>query len=170
MKALILTLCTITGGIIGWFLGGLDGFLYALIAFVVADYITGVLAAITEKKLSSAVGFRGIFRKILIFLLVGLANLLDIYILGEAGVLRMATIFFYISNEGISLIENAARLGLPVPGPLVRALSAIRDTAEDTPAGGTSDLHFIDLDTDPHTDDGQGENHDVDPPDEHQSK
>ena len=141
-KTFIVTASTIAGGFVGWFLGGFDGFLYALIAFVVADYITGVLAAINQRELSSAVGFKGIARKVLIFLLVGLANLLDVYILGHAGVLRMATIFFYISNEGISLIENAVRLGLPVPKPFEKALAAIRDQADNKPppADGSGDM------------------------------
>lgn len=103
------------GGFLGWFLGGIDGFLYALIAFVVIDYITGVTCAIADKNLSSEVGFIGISRKVLIFVLVGVGNILDVYILGEAGVLRTAVIFFYLSNEGISLLENSAHLGLPVP-------------------------------------------------------
>ena len=133
VKTFIVTASTIIGGFVGWYLGGFDGFLYALIAFVIADYITGVLAAIHARELSSAVGFRGIAKKLLIFVLVGLATLLDVYILGHAGVLRMATIFFYISNEGISLIENAVRLGLPIPKPFERALTSIRDTADGKP-------------------------------------
>ena len=103
------------GGFLGWFLGGVDGFIYALIAFVVIDYITGVTCAIADKNLSSEVGFIGISRKVLIFVLVGVGNILDVYILGEADVLRTAVIFFYLSNEGISLLENSAHLGLPVP-------------------------------------------------------
>ena len=103
------------GGFLGWFLGGVDGFIYALIAFVVIDYITGVMCAIADKNLSSEVGFIGISRKVLIFVLVGVGNILDVYILGEADVLRTAVIFFYLSNEGISLLENSAHLGLPVP-------------------------------------------------------
>lgn len=106
---------TALGGALGWFFGGVDGFLLVLIVFVIADYITGVMCAITEKKLSSEVGFKGIFRKVLIFILVGVGNLLDVYVLKTAAVLRTAVIFFYISNEGVSLLENATRLGLPVP-------------------------------------------------------
>lgn len=113
------------GAGIGAWLGGLDGLVYALIAFVIADYITGVLAAISERRVNSAIGFRGISRKILIFTLVGLAHLLDIHVLGTPGVLRVATIFFYLSNEGISLLENATRLGLPIPPPIRDALEAI---------------------------------------------
>ena len=118
---------TALGGFLGWFLGGADGFLYALIAFVVIDYITGVMCAIYDKSLSSEVGFRGICRKVLIFILVGVGNLLDVYILGEAGVLRTAVIFFYLSNEGVSLLENASRLGLPIPEKLKEILQQLHD-------------------------------------------
>lgn len=103
------------GGWLGYFLGGCDGLLYALLAFVVIDYITGVMCAIADKNLSSEVGFKGICRKVLIFLLVGIANVLDVQVIGTGSVLRTAVIFFYISNEGVSLLENAAHLGLPVP-------------------------------------------------------
>ena len=101
------------GGWLGYFLGGCDGLLYALIAFVVIDYITGVMCAIINKQLSSEVGFKGIFRKVLIFLLVGIANIIDVQVIGTGAVLRTAVIFFYISNEGVSLLENAGHLGLP---------------------------------------------------------
>ncbi len=104
------------GGWLGWYLGGCDGLLYALIAFVVVDYVTGVMCAIVDKRLSSAVGFKGIFKKVLIFILVGIANILDVNVIGTGSVLRTAAIFFYLSNEGVSLLENAAHLGLPVPG------------------------------------------------------
>lgn len=117
------------GGFLGWFLGGADGFLYALIAFVVIDYATGVLCAIADKNLSSEVGFKGICRKVLIFTLVGIGNILDVYVLGEAGVLRTAVIFFYLSNEGVSLLENSARLGLPIPEKLKDVLAQLHDRA-----------------------------------------
>jgi len=106
---------TAIGGWLGYFLGGCDGLLYALVVFVVVDYITGVMCAINDKTLSSSVGFRGICRKVLIFLLVGIANILDVQVIGTGSVLRTAVIFFYISNEGISLLENAGHLGLPIP-------------------------------------------------------
>ena len=96
---------TALGGFLGWFLGGVDGFLYALIAFVIIDYITGVMCAINDHTLSSAVGFRGICRKVLIFCMVGIGNILDVNILGEGHVLRTAVIFFYLSNEGVSMLE-----------------------------------------------------------------
>lgn len=116
---------TAAGGIAGYLFGGIDGLIIALVAFVAADYLTGVMAAVSEKKLSSAIGFKGIFRKIIIFTLVSLANVLDVHVLGDTGVLRTATIFFYISNEGISLLENATRLGLPVPERIREALDLI---------------------------------------------
>ena len=115
------------GGWLGYFLGGCDGLLVALIIFVVCDYITGVLCAIADKKLSSSVGFKGICRKVLIFILIGIANALDIYVLDHAGVLRTAIIFFYISNEGLSLVENSAHLGLPVPDKLKDVLEQLHD-------------------------------------------
>ena len=121
---------TALGGFLGWFLGGVNGFLYALIAFVVIDYITGVLCAVADKSLSSEVGFKGICRKVLIFTLVGIGNIVDVYVLGETGVLRTAVIFFYLSNEGVSLLENAAHLGLPIPEKLKEVLEQLHDRAE----------------------------------------
>ena len=118
------------GGWLGYFLGGCDGLLYALLAFVVIDYITGVMYAIADKNLSSEVGFKGICRKVLIFLLVGIANVLDVQIIGTGSVLRTAVIFFYISNEGVSLLENAAHLGLPVPEKIKTVLEQLHDRAE----------------------------------------
>lgn len=115
------------GGWLGYFLGGCDGLLYALIAFVVIDYITGVMCAIANHTLSSEVGFKGICRKVLIFLLVGIANILDIHVIGFGSVLRTAVIFFYISNEGVSLLENAAHLGLPVPEKIKTVLEQLHD-------------------------------------------
>ena len=118
------------GGWLGYFLGGCDGLLYALIAFVAIDYITGVMCAISDKTLSSEVGFKGICRKVLIFLLVGIGNIIDVQVLGSPSVLRTAVIFFYLSNEGVSLIENAAHLGLPVPDKLKAVLEQLHDRAE----------------------------------------
>ena len=115
------------GGWLGWFLGGADGFLYALIAFVVIDYITGVMCAIVDKKLSSEVGFKGICKKVLIFMMVGIGNIIDVQVLGQAGVLRTAVIFFYLSNEGVSMLENAGHLGLPIPTKLKEVLEQLHD-------------------------------------------
>lgn len=118
------------GGWLGYFLGGCDGLLYALVAFVVADYITGVMCAIADKTLSSEVGFKGICRKVLIFILVGIANILDVQVIGTGSVLRTAIIFFYISNEGVSLLENAGHLGLPYPEKLKAVLQQLHDRSE----------------------------------------
>ena len=115
------------GGWLGWFLGESDGLLYTLIAFVAVDYITGVMCAIADKKLSSQVGFKGICRKVLIFALVGIGHILDTQVIGAGSVLRTAVIFFYLSNEGVSLIENTAHLGLPVPEKIKEVLSQLHD-------------------------------------------
>jgi toxin secretion/phage lysis holin len=106
---------TTIGGYMGWFLGGVDGFMYVLITFVVIDYVTGLMVAVLEKKLSSEIGFRGIFKKILIFIFVGIGNIIDVYLLKNGSAIRTAVIFFYVSNEGISIIENSAKIGLPIP-------------------------------------------------------
>ena len=121
---------TAIGGWLGYFLGGIDGLMIALMIFMGLDYMTGVMCAISDKRLSSAVGFKGICRKVLIFLLVGLANLIDIYVVKSGSVVRTAVIFFYISNEGVSLLENAGHLGLPIPVKLKAVLEQLHDRAE----------------------------------------
>ncbi len=121
---------TAIGGWLGYFLGGCDGLLVALVVFTAVDYITGVMCAVADRKLSSEVGFRGICRKVLIFLLVGIANILDVQVIGTGSVLRTAVIFFYISNEGVSLLENAAHLGLPIPEKMKEVLEQLHDRAE----------------------------------------
>lgn len=118
------------GGWIGYFLGGCDGLLIALVVFALFDYLSGVMCAVQDKKLSSAVGFKGICRKVLIFILVGIANVIDVHVLGEVGILRTAVIFFYLSNEGLSLVENAAHLGLPIPAKLKDVLEQLHNRAE----------------------------------------
>ena len=119
------------GAGLGWFLGGLDGLLIALIAFAMMDYVTGVCCAIADHTLSSMIGFRGILKKVLMFVLVGAANLIDVYLIKTGEPLRTAVIFFFISNEGISLLENAARLGLPIPSKLKNILQILHDKAEE---------------------------------------
>lgn len=121
---------TIVGGWLGYFLGGCDGLLIALVVFVVMDYLSGVMCAVADKTLSSEVGFKGICRKVLIFILVGIANILDVQVIGTGSVLRTAIIFFYISNEGVSLLENAAHLGLPVPEKLKVVLKQLHDKSD----------------------------------------
>ena len=121
---------TVIGGYIGYFIGGCDSLLTALIIFMITDYITGVMCAIVDKKLSSSIGFKGICRKVLILIMVGIANLLDLHIIGTGSVLRTAIIFFYLSNEGVSLIENAGHLGLPVPKKIKEVLEQLHNRAE----------------------------------------
>ena len=122
---------TALGGWLGWFLGGCDGLIYAVIAFVVIDYITGLMCAVVNKQLSSEVGFRGIFRKVLIFMLVSVGNIIDQQLIGGGSVLRTAVIFFYLSNEGISIIENAGNLGLPVPHKLKDILAQLKEKEDE---------------------------------------
>lgn len=133
MKDFISTLqliFTAIGGYIGWFLGGFDGFLYALVAFVVIDYITGVMVAVLEKKLSSNIGFKGIFKKVLIFTFVGIGHIIDFHIIKNGSAVRTAVIFFYLSNEGLSIVENATRIGLPVPEQLKAVFKELRKEDE----------------------------------------
>jgi toxin secretion/phage lysis holin len=115
------------GAGLSWYLGGIDSSIYVIISFVIADYITGVMCAIVKRELSSEIGFKGIFKKILIFLLIGAANLLDTNVMGGGTLLRTAVIFFYTANEGVSLIENAAVLGLPVPQKLTNILKQLKE-------------------------------------------
>ena len=123
-------LFTAAGGWLGYFLGGCDGLLLALVLFAVADYITGVMCAVSDKKLSSEVGFIGICRKVIIFMLVGVAHVIDVNVIATGSVLRTAVIFFYLSNEGVSLLENAGHLGLPIPEKLKIVLEQLHDRSE----------------------------------------
>lgn len=109
---------TVIGVYVGWFIGGFDELLYALVAFVVIDYVSGVMVGIIEKKLSSGIGFRGIFKKMLIFIFVGVGHTIDFYILKNGSAVRTAVIFFYLSNEGLSILENSSKIGLPIPNSL----------------------------------------------------
>lgn len=118
------------GGWLGYVLGGLDGFLYALLAFVVIDYITGLMCAVLDKKLSSEVGFRGIFKKVLIFALVTVGHIVDPNVIGDGSVIRTAVIFFYLSNEGISILENTVHIGLPVPQKLKDVLEQLHNRSD----------------------------------------
>lgn len=130
MKEFLQGIFTAVGGFIGWFLGGYDGFTYALITFMIIDYLTGVMCAIASKTLSSEVGFRGICRKVLIFMLVGIAHVLDVHLIGNGSVLRTTLIFFYVSNEGVSIVENSSHLGLPVPSKLKNILAQLNKEDE----------------------------------------
>ncbi len=118
---------TAIGGYLGYILGGFDGLLYALIAFVVIDYITGLMLAIIKKEVSSSIGFKGIFKKVMIFLLVAIGHTIDAYLIKNGSAIRTAVIFFYISNEGISILENSANIGLPIPEKLKEILVQLKD-------------------------------------------
>lgn len=133
---------TAVGGWLGWFLGGCDGLLIALILFMAMDYVTGVMCAVVDKRLSSTVGFKGIFKKVLILMLVGIAHMLDAAVIGTGSVLRTAIIFFYLSNEGVSLTENAAHLGLPIPERLKAVLEQLHDRDTDGKDGDKYSFKF----------------------------
>lgn len=129
------------GGWLGYFIGGVDGLMTALIIFVALDYVTGVMCAVVDKKLSSVVGFRGIFKKVLIFMLVGVANILDVNVVGSGSALRSAVICFYLSNEGVSMIENAAHLGLPIPEKLKDILAQLHGREDKTTENTITDTN-----------------------------
>ena len=118
---------TAIGGYLGYVLGSYDSFLYALVAFIVIDYLTGVMLAIINRELSSSIGFRGIFKKVMTFLMVAIGHTIDAYLIKNGGAIRTAVIFFYISNEGISILENSAKLGLPIPDKLRDILVQLKD-------------------------------------------
>ena len=122
---------TAIGGWLGWWLGGCDGLLITLIVFMVIDYITGIFCAIEDKKLSSQIGFKGIVKKVIGLMLVGMAAMLDYYVIKEGAVIRTAVIFFQISNEGISVLENAGHLGLPIPAKLKNVLEQLHRKGEE---------------------------------------
>lgn len=121
---------SLIGAGLSFFLGGMDGFLYALIVMTAIDYITGVFSAIVRKELSSRIGFKGIFHKIIIFALVGVAHTLDVNLLRHGDILRTAVIFYYVANEGISILENSAEIGLPIPEKLKNTLLQIKEESE----------------------------------------
>ena len=119
------------GGWIGYFVGGVDGLMTALLIFMALDYITGLMCAIADKKLSSAVGFRGICKKVLILMLVGVAHIVDLHVVGTGDALRTAVVCFYLSNESVSMLENAAHLGLPIPEKLKSVLAQLHGRIDD---------------------------------------
>lgn len=120
------------GGAFAFFWGGLDNLIIALIVFAAVDYATGVLAAIIKKKLNSRVGFKGIAKKVLMFLIVGIANIVDVRLIQTGSAFRTATIIFYLANEGVSLLENSARCGLPIPKKLKGILTQLHDSEKET--------------------------------------
>ena len=139
INALAVSLAAV-GAWLGLLIGPVDGLLITLIIFAVVDYVTGVVAAIVNKKLSSAVGFKGIAKKVLIFAIVIIANLIDTYVLGGNSVLRTAVIFFYLSNEGISILENAGEIGLPIPRKLKNILAQLRNKSEEDKDDGDQNI------------------------------
>ena len=120
------------GGWLGYFLGGMDGLMIALIVFMALDYITGLMCAVIDKKLSSAVGFKGICKKVLILMLVGVAHIVDLHVVGTGDALRSAVVCFYLSNESVSMLENAAHLGLPIPEKLKSVLAQLHGREDET--------------------------------------
>lgn len=120
------------GGWLGYFLGGMDGLLTALLIFMAVDYVTGLMCAVADKKLSSSVGFKGICKKVLIITLVGVAHIVDLHVVGTGNALRGAVVCFYLSNEGVSLLENAAHLGLPIPEKMKSILAQLHNRIDDT--------------------------------------
>ncbi len=127
---------SVVGGWIGYFVGGVDGLMTALLVMMVLDYVTGIMCAIVDKQLSSAVGFKGIFKKVLIIMLVGVAHIVDLHVIGTGEALRSAVICFYLSNEGVSVLENAGRLGLPIPEKLKAILAQLHDKLPETTSKG----------------------------------
>ena len=130
---------TAIGGWLGYFMGGMDGMLIALIVLMSLDYISGVMCAIVDRKLSSAIGFRGICKKVLILMLVGVANIVDLHVVGTGSALRGAVICFYMSNEALSLFENAAHIGLPIPDKLREALAQLHGRKDEDDTTNTGD-------------------------------
>ena len=126
---------TAIGGWLGYFLGGLDGLMIALIVLMTLDYVSGVMCAIIDRKLSSAVGFKGVCKKVFILMLVGVAHIIDLHVVGTGSALRGAVICFYMSNEGLSLLENAAHIGLPIPDKLRDILAQLHDKERTTDQG-----------------------------------
>ena len=122
---------TAVGGWLGYFVGGVDGLMTALLVLMVMDYVTGVMCAVIDRELSSSVGFRGIFKKVLILMLVGVAHIVDLHVVGTGEALRSAVICFYLSNEGVSVLENAGHLGLPIPEKLKAILAQLHDRMEE---------------------------------------
>jgi toxin secretion/phage lysis holin len=126
-KTIFETFCGVMGAIAGFLFGAADGLFFALVAFAALDYLTGVISAVIKRKLSSRIGFDGIFKKIMIFVLVALANIIDIQVLGTGdGVLRSAVVAFLLANEGLSILENVSGAGLPVPKKLKGILSQLK--------------------------------------------
>lgn len=130
MQIIIDSIAGAVGAVLGFMYGEVTGLFWALIAFMALDYISGVIVAIIEKRLSSEVGFRGLAKKLMILVFVSLGHIADMYVLGGTPVAMSAVMLFYIANEGISIIENAAALGLPVPKKLTNIMEQIKNKSE----------------------------------------
>lgn len=126
-KDLVKIFFTIFGSLIGFFLGDLDIFIYSLVVFVICDYISGIIRAGFERKLSSKIGFKGILKKIMIFIIVGIANICDKNLIKNQAMIRSSIIFFYIANEGLSILENALAMDLPIPKKLKILLEQFKE-------------------------------------------
>lgn len=127
MDKFIQTITAAICGIVGFLYGKTDGLIYALLAFLILDYVTGVIVACINKNLSSEAGFKGIAKKVVILLVVAVGNIVDIYVLGGGTVCRSTVIGFYLANEGISIIENAGNLGIPLPKKLISVLEQLKN-------------------------------------------
>ena len=125
-KNILAGVCTV----LSFLFGDMEGLMVALVALIILDYISGVIAAAVEKRLSSEVGAKGIAKKIFMLLIVALANIVDINVIGDGHVLKTVTVVFYICNECISLIENAGRIGVPVPKKLLDVLEQLKNKDE----------------------------------------
>lgn len=119
------------GAVLGFLFGEVNGLFWALIAFMATDYITGVIVAVINKQLSSEVGFKGLAKKLLILVFVSLGHIADMYVLGGTPVAMSAVMLFYIANEGLSIIENAGNLGLPVPKKLKDIMIQLKKESEE---------------------------------------
>lgn len=127
MEKVIHAVSAVSGAVIGFMFGEVTGLLVALVFFMVIDYATGVVVAYYKHQLSSEVGFKGIAKKIIILCLISIGHMIDVYVIGSNAVVMSATAMFYIGNEGLSILENAADLGIPLPPPLIKALKQISD-------------------------------------------
>lgn len=119
------------GAALGFLFGEVTGLFWALLAFMVLDYVTGIINAVISRTLSSEVGFKGLAKKFVILIFVAVGHIIDTYILGGTPAIMSAVMLFYLANEGISIIENAARLGLPVPKKLVEIMEQLKKKSEE---------------------------------------
>lgn len=110
--------------------GDCKGIFLVLLTLICLDYFTGVISAVANKKLSSEIGAKGIVKKVFMLAIVAVGNLIDIYVIGNGSIIRNIVIIFYISNECISIVENAGKLGVPVPKKLLDVLAQLKKDGE----------------------------------------